>query len=188
MPDWPEQSQQEDALEILEEEANHYVLGEMPPAEAARFELRLAASCRLCLDAVDRARDSATAVLVSAAGPAPGSGLRDRVLRDVPREAPPREPWQSFGNPPIRVRLLHLDQEARMATYLVLLPAGGGIPAHRHDRDEQCFVVAGALNWGGRDLKTGNFMVAPAGQVAPAIHTETGSLLLIVGPPDHFPS
>lgn len=116
----------------------------------------------------------------------PPPALRARVLN---RTSPPLESpgpvvtvrasegtWVDFL-PGIRVKALHDDGASR--TWLARMEAGAVVPAHEHERDEECLVLEGTIVLGGVELHVGDHQVAKAGSWHDAVTTRTGCLVLL---------
>ena len=73
---------------------------------------------------------------------------------------------------------------------VVLIEAAPGarFPEHRHNGDEECYVISGDVNTLGRRLGPGDFLHADEGMDHGELFTETGALvLLVVRPQDYIP-
>ncbi len=68
--------------------------------------------------------------------------------------------WEVFA-PGIRRRLLW--QAGSAASYIVRAQVGAAVPAHGHDRDEECLMIEGELFVGDILLREREFQLAPAG-------------------------
>ncbi|MEQ1891426.1 MAG: cupin domain-containing protein [Planctomycetota bacterium] len=82
--------------------------------------------------------------------------------------------------PGIRVRRLHVDEEAERVTMLVRMDAGTAYPAHRHGGAEECYVLEGDLEIvGQQELHAGDYQRMETGSLHPLQRTRKGCLLLI---------
>ncbi len=83
--------------------------------------------------------------------------------------------------PGVELRLLNDDAGSGTMTALWRLAAGARIPAHPHQRDEECLVLEGDLQVDETSYGPGDFMLAPAGSRHAAITSLNGALFLIHG-------
>lgn len=128
-------------------------------------------------------------------------GAKARAERERPwrraRENPGRElggglSWVPSGDagfestaiPGIDVKVLSVDAQRRCVTMLVRMAAGTSYPPHRHAAREECYVISGEVEVGGRTLRTGDYQVAEKGCVHGVQSTRTGCELLIVSSQD----
>ena len=114
---------------------------------------------------------------------APSAGLRERVLsvasprpeRLVQAEEGTFEPFL-LG---ISIKLLRRD--ASTETSLWKLEPNAVIPAHGHQHEEECFIVSGEIEYAGRKLVSGDYLLANAAERQSSIRSATGAVLLIRG-------
>ena len=85
----------------------------------------------------------------------------------------------------VEVWELHRDDSEGMHTSLMRIRQGGVIPAHRHQRDEECTVLEGECQIGTHRLVAGDVHVAAAGSWHEAFTTRTGVLVLLRGEYPH---
>ena len=79
------------------------------------------------------------------------------------------------------IQILNEAQDRGVVTSIVHLPAGGRIPAHRHQAGaEMHFVLEGDLIDAGRALTTGGFLTHAAGQVHGPHESQGGARVLTV--------
>jgi quercetin dioxygenase-like cupin family protein len=81
--------------------------------------------------------------------------------------------------PGIAVKKLH--QSGDVMTALWRLERGAIIPEHGHRLDEQCLVLEGELEFQGKRMLRGDFLLAKTGEKQSAIKAIAPALLLIVG-------
>ena len=80
-----------------------------------------------------------------------------------------------------RIQILNEDQARGVVTTIVHLPAGGRIPAHRHQAGaEMHYVLEGDLTDAGQDVAVGGFLTHPAGQVHGPHESRGGAKVLTV--------
>lgn len=80
-----------------------------------------------------------------------------------------------------RIQILNEDQALGVVTTIVHLPAGGRIPAHRHQAgSEMHYLLEGDMTDGGDDLPVGGFMTHAAGQVHGPHESRGGAKVLTV--------
>jgi anti-sigma factor ChrR (cupin superfamily) len=77
----------------------------------------------------------------------------------------------------IAVKVLRFD--ATTETTLWRLDAGASIPAHNHAHEEECYIVQGQIEYAGRRLGAGDYLLAANGEHQDVIHSPSGALLLI---------
>jgi quercetin dioxygenase-like cupin family protein len=100
------------------------------------------------------------------------------AAKDVP--ATPFEiPGASGGA--FRIQLLNQDQARGVVTSIVHIPAGGRIPAHRHQAGaEMHYLLEGDLVEAGQALQPGAFLTHPAGAVHGPHESRGGCKVLTV--------
>lgn len=92
--------------------------------------------------------------------------------------------WKDTGMTGIRAKLLRHDPERRSVTMLVTMDAGVSYPRHRHAGSEECFVLQGDLQVGGRTLGPGDYQCAEAGSTHETQTTRDGCTILLVASQD----
>jgi quercetin dioxygenase-like cupin family protein len=83
--------------------------------------------------------------------------------------------------PFVEVRELCRDDASGMHTSLVRIRPGGIIPAHRHERQEECIVLEGEFQIGAHELAAGDVHIAAAGSWHEQVSSRTGVLVLLRG-------
>jgi quercetin dioxygenase-like cupin family protein len=114
--------------------------------------------------------------------------LRRRILERA-REEPPAGTRTLRGSegewieirPFVEVRELCRDDASGMHTSLVRIRPGGVIPAHRHEREEECIVLEGEVQIGTHTLAAGDVHIAAAGSWHEQVSTRKGVLVLLRG-------
>ncbi|HFD13566.1 MAG TPA: cupin domain-containing protein [Crenotrichaceae bacterium] len=86
--------------------------------------------------------------------------------------------WQEIA-PKIFKKLLHIDSNSGVESYLLRVEAGAQAPAHEHLHDELCLVLEGEVCFEDVHLKTGDYHFAPKGSVHGVAHSKTGALLFL---------
>ncbi|MGI4797391.1 MAG: cupin domain-containing protein [Janthinobacterium lividum] len=80
-----------------------------------------------------------------------------------------------------KIQILNEDQAKGVVTTIVYLPAGGKIPAHRHQKGaEMHYVLEGDLIEGGQTFGVGGFLSHAAGQVHGPHESKGGAKVLTV--------
>ena len=80
-----------------------------------------------------------------------------------------------------RIQILNEDQGRGVVTTIVHLPAGGVIPAHKHQAgSEMHYVLEGDLHDAGQEHGPGAFMTHAAGQVHGPHESKRGAKVLTV--------
>lgn len=87
--------------------------------------------------------------------------------------------------PFVEVRELLRDEASGMHTSLLRMFPGGVIPAHRHEREEECIVLKGECQIGAHKLSAGDVHIAAAGSWHEQVSTRNGVLVLLRGEYPH---
>ena len=138
------------------------------------------------------------ALAESAAGAAPSSDLRQRLLQRVHAATEPagfvftwavdRQDWMPHPVPGIKMKVLALNKTRGYATLLLDVQPGTRFPEHHHGGAEECYVVSGSLFTCGRRLGPGDFVHADANTEHGELWTEEGcQVILVVPPEEHLP-
>ena len=164
-----------------------YLLGELEPAEAAAFELRLRDDPALS-DEVEGLRGTLDELTLVAPAQQPPDGLKQTLMQRVDAVVSTDEPlldradtasWEPTGFEGVDLRRLFTDASARRQTILVRMAPGASYPMHVHDGHEECYVVEGDLIDGELCMKTGDYTCFPAGSKHGPLTTRDGCLLLV---------
>jgi quercetin dioxygenase-like cupin family protein len=134
-----------------------------------------------------------------ASGAVPHPSVRRQLLARVAEIEPSpsgfafrfatEDDWLPHPVPGIRMKVLAVNQESGYATLLLDVAPGTRFPAHHHDGDEECYVIAGSVLTLGRRLGPGDFLHADAGTDHGELWTDVGAQVLLVVPPeDYMPS
>lgn len=86
--------------------------------------------------------------------------------------------WQPYA-PGVSRRVIYRDGAA--AAMLYHASPGAEVPAHRHDHDEECLMLAGDLFLDDVLLRPGDYQLAPAGTRHGSVSTDTGAILYARG-------
>jgi anti-sigma factor ChrR (cupin superfamily) len=86
--------------------------------------------------------------------------------------------WE-LTSPGVRRKLLHVELEDGWQSVMVRLDAGAEIPARDHPILEECLVLEGEVETGGKAVRKGDLHLAFAGHDHGPITTSTGALLYI---------
>jgi quercetin dioxygenase-like cupin family protein len=134
------------------------------------------------------------ALAAAAEGPAPSPHVRARLMQRIADcAAPPagfslrldrEEDWVPHVVPGIRMKVLSVNRRTGYATLLLDVAPGTRFPAHHHDGDEECYVIAGSVHTLGRRLGPGDFVHADAGTDHGELWTDEGARVLLVVPAD----
>jgi quercetin dioxygenase-like cupin family protein len=81
--------------------------------------------------------------------------------------------------PRVWVQQLHSDAQTGVQMNIVRMEAGGFIPAHAHDHDEECLVLEGEIRLGDYYVRRGDLHIARAGSQHGDLSSPTGALLMI---------
>jgi len=159
-----------------------YVLDGMRAAEASSF-LEHLESCATCRLEVGRLKPVTADLVLAGPSMAPPPGLKGRTLaragqqRFALRRAALRT-WHASDAPGVEITQLRADAESGRHTILIRMQAGASIPAHRHPRPEECFIVEGDLRDGAFDLAAGDYLCHHTGSQH-RISTRGGCVLLV---------
>ena len=168
--------------------AVEYLLGLLEPEEAKAFTEQMAADESVRQAVKDATKN--TTLLAEALPPRePASRVKTRFLDSIGSQPSfgalrmNEGKWRQGDGPGITYKKLHFDNASGLLTILVRMEPGAHYPAHRHSLLEQCLVLEGDLIHDGHVYGPGDFTWAEAGSIDPGLHTERGTLLLIIGAP-----
>ena len=83
--------------------------------------------------------------------------------------------------PLVQIKILQRDLAAQTQTILMRVAAGGSIPAHRHEQEEEFIILEGECYVGTHRLSAGDMHIAEAGSWHDEITTPTGALVMVRG-------
>lgn len=81
--------------------------------------------------------------------------------------------------PNVQKKLLKVDNDAGIESYLLRLHPKATLPAHEHDMDELCYVIEGDLSFGDIYLEAGDYHYAHKGSRHGGVSTVNGTLLFL---------
>lgn len=81
----------------------------------------------------------------------------------------------------VRIKVLAVDAEAGVRSFMLEMQAGALLPAHRHGGVEECVMVSGDLVLGDLALKAGDYHRIAAGTLHPPGISRGGCLAFIRG-------
>ncbi len=85
--------------------------------------------------------------------------------------------WRPFFGG-TRMKVLHDD--GRMMSWLVQMPPGTRLPAHRHDDgSEECLVLEGEVIVNDERYRAGDYVLAPQGSAHYDVRSDTGALFFL---------
>ena len=90
------------------------------------------------------------------------------------------EGWFELA-PKIEKKVLSVDHETGMESYLLRIQPGAVGPPHSHTRPELTVVLEGELDIGEFHLKAGDFHIAPAGSAHGPASCQTNALVFMQG-------
>ena len=114
--------------------------------------------------------------------------LRMRVMAQIDDDS--REPGlfetirKNEGNwievmPDVQKKVLQVDHESGIETYLMRIGAGARIGNHSHDSNELCYVIEGDIAFGDIELQAGDYHFASKGSGHGDVRTVNGALLFL---------
>lgn len=146
-------------------------------------------------DAFSRDELAALLLAVEPVRPAPESvarvraRLRKRLQMDPGHARPAAKPfaalmreqgWRPFAGG-TQMKVLHDD--GRMMSWLVQMPPGTCLPAHRHDEGiEECLVLEGEVIVNDERYRAGDYVLAPQGSEHYDVRSDAGALFFLRSP------
>lgn len=79
----------------------------------------------------------------------------------------------------ISIKILHQDVNQRLQTSLWRLKPGAKVKGHKHNNDEECFVIEGSVDIDNHILFAGDYHVMKKGSIHADIVSEEGALLFL---------
>jgi len=86
--------------------------------------------------------------------------------------------WETVSDK-IRKKVLHVDTDNGIETYLLKIEAGAKDAPHIHTTDEHCIVLEGDVCFGDIHLNAGDYHLAPKGSKHDEAYSIHGALLYI---------
>ena len=136
------------------------------------------------------ALDDATLALIDA-NIAPGDfaadrlrKLRDNIMRRIDAEdqfdtiPADKGSWIEVA-PLMEKKMLRVDADTGVESYLLRLHPGCTSPRHLHETDELCLVMDGEITFGDIHLETGDYHFAKKGSWHEDVSTSRGALLFL---------
>lgn len=114
--------------------------------------------------------------------------VRDSVLRRVDEEQACSTPYVTIRRddgdwndlvPLAAKKILNVNRERDIESYLLRLLPGGTLQQHRHDEDELCIVLEGDVSFDDIHLKAGDYHYARKGSWHGRASTVHGALLFL---------
>jgi len=180
----------------ISEQAALYAAGSLKGEELDAFERLLAAGDAAATTAVEELQPVIEALMLAAPGAAIRPNVKDRLmagaLKTKPRGFVEPEPgihvllsgdgrWKETGYPGVTTKILHVENETRMATTLLRLEPGATYPPHHHTMLEQCLVISGDVHLGKKlHIFAGDYEKALPGTDHELLFSDSGCELLII--------
>lgn len=191
--------------EQLAELAALYTAGLLPAGEADQFEDRLNAGDSAALAEFRRISPAADLLVRAATSVEPTLIARSNLINALGLPTAPapfannptsRDPsvhdplamvlfraddldWQQTAVPGAKVRNLYVDRARNRATLLIKLEPGTVFPDHEHPDAEECLVLEGDLELGGKVLHRFDYMRIPKGGQHGTPRTTNGCIVLV---------
>jgi len=167
----------------FDELAGEYVLGCLEAEERTLVESRMRAEPDFCRS-VDVWSRRLMHLSDHAAPVTPPASVWASIQRRIGVPVPSISRRQSDGvwldvAPGVRLKMLHVNPVTGERTGLMRMERGSTIPEHDHPETEECFVLEGAVEIDGQDLRAGDYTVAYAGSRHEVIRSAAGGLLLL---------
>jgi anti-sigma factor ChrR (cupin superfamily) len=188
------------ATEQTRETAALYALGALSQHEARAFEEHLEQGCEICRAEVESFEMTTEALALAAPDEEPPLRLRDELLSRIngDEQDKPKSPEPSFSNvivslhanegewkqlcKGVHLKKLYTDEQTGLATSIVRMEAGTGLPMHRHTGVEQFYILEGDCVVHGERLGPGDYHRAEPGSIHETTYTIEGTLFLLIAP------
>jgi quercetin dioxygenase-like cupin family protein len=186
--------------DAIRETAALYSLGALSQHEARAFEEHLEQGCEVCKAELDSFDMTVGALSLAALEQEPPLRVRDELLSRINGnergESKPSEPifsdaivslhsnegeWKRLCKG-VQMKTLYTDKATGLATSLVRMDAGTGLPMHRHTGVEQFYILEGDCYVHGERLGPGDYHRAEAGSIHETTYTIEGTLFLLIAP------
>jgi anti-sigma factor ChrR (cupin superfamily) len=176
-----------------DDRAAEYVLGVLPAAEREAVK-RAAAADPALAEEIEAWNEQLAPLLLDAPEVEPPADMFDRIKAAIAASATPKAAnsnlagsrtvradegtWEALC-PGIERKVLWFDREKKRITFLIRAQPGAEFPAHRHDDDEEAYVLSGDLSFDGLVLGAGDYHLARPGVSHPVGRTRGGCMLLV---------
>lgn len=115
--------------------------------------------------------------------------LREKIMAQVDEQKPVNKldlltiradsgDWKNLSDK-IRKKVLHVDEQSGIETFLLKIEAGAKDAPHIHSSDEHCIVLEGDVSFGDVHLKAGDYHMAQKGSRHDEAYSVHGALLYI---------
>ena len=81
----------------------------------------------------------------------------------------------------IEKKILFVDRDAGMVSFLLRFAPGAILPSHPHSKTEECVMLEGEATVGDQRLRAGDYQVISPGVAHPEIRSESGALVYVRG-------
>ncbi len=114
--------------------------------------------------------------------------LRSRVMQRVNEETASSNPYITIRGddgpwietaPLVEKKVLNVNDQAGIESYLLRLHPGASLDRHRHDDDELCIVLEGDVSFDDVRLEAGDFHLARKGSWHGRASTVNGALIFL---------
>lgn len=175
-----------ESIDIL---AGEYVLGSLQGDERRLFDARMrtdASAARAVADWEERLSPLAEPAETVEPSPAVWDAIKRRIALEPKRDKAvtiraDEGEWLEHS-PGVAFKLLKLDAEAGLQSYLLRLDPGAEIEAHDHHADEECLMLSGEVTFGDHlTLRAGDYHMVPKGAWHARAHSTEGCLAFIRG-------
>lgn len=188
------------ASEHISETAALYALGALSQHEARAFEQHIEQGCEVCRSELDSLETTVGALAFAALDIEPPPRVRNELLSriDVDEGRKPKSSEPTFSNvivslhvnegewkelcKGVHLKKLYTDEQTGLATSLVRMEAGTGLPTHRHTGVEQLYILEGDCHVHGERLGPGDYHRAERGSIHETTYTIEGTLFLLIAP------
>lgn len=173
-----------ESIDIL---AGEYVLGTLQGDERRLFDARLrtdASAARAVADWEERLSPLAEPAETVEPAPAVWDAIKRRIALEPKRDKTvtiraDEGEWLPHS-PGVAFKLLHIDPETAIQSYLLRLDPGAEIAGHEHLADEECLMLTGEVTFGdGLTLRAGDYHMVPKGVWHARAHSTEGCLAFI---------
>lgn len=130
----------------------------------------------------------AESIKAEPADPSRVDRLRGRIMDRIADPSPGTYPFLTVREddgdwieimPFVSKKVLHVDRDRNIESYLLRMLPGALIPSHPHKTAELCYVVEGDLKFGDIELEGGDYHFAHPGSQHGDASTQGGALLFL---------